>query len=180
MRFVALTVGLFLVLSGAARAGQPVPPPKAPLTTRGYKVPVVKNVPITKTYSVPKTTVVPVKAVLTTTPAPTIQTSRPGKPPVVTTTARPVFRVTRVKVRTQTHASLGHGSSISLLKAALLSGSTLHAPAVRRPLQVERRVTVRLQTRTRPRQHETSPQPSLLRTLQYQFDLVQMSEALGQ
>lgn len=168
MHGAALTVGVFLVLAGAAHAGQPVTPLKAPLTTRGYKVP-VKNVPKTKTYTVGSTTLVPVVRAKALAPAHApIQATRPRKPPVV----RPV---TRVKVRTLPRTSLGHGSSITLLKAALLSGSSL-----RQPIPVERRVRVRLQTRTHPVAREPSPQPSLLRTLQYQFDLVQMSEALGQ
>ena len=188
MRDLALTVGVLLFLSGPARAGQPVPQPKAPLTTRGYKVPVtvVKSAPKTKTYVAPsvlskKTITVPVKVALpkTLTPIHTaIQATQVNKPPVTVTTPRPITRVAHIKVRTL--ASPGHGSSISLLKAALLSGSTLGTPAGRRAFRVERRIQVRLPTRPRTVQHEMSPQPSLLRTLQYQFDLVQMSEALGQ
>jgi hypothetical protein len=186
MRDLALAVGVVLVLSGPAHAGQPVPQPKAPLTTRGYKVPVtvVKNVPKTKTYLVPsvllKKTTVPVKVTLpkTVTPIHTaLQASPVNKPPVIVTTPRPISRVTHIKVRT---LSPGHGSSISMLKAALLSGSSHGAPAVHGTLQLERRVQLRLQRPPRQVRRETSPQPSLLRTLQYQFDLVQMSEALGQ
>ena len=190
MRCLVPTVGVLLVLSGSARAGQPVPQPKAPLVTRGYKVAVtvVKSSP--KPYSVPsvlpmKTMTVPVKSVLVksvtikpvlpkvATHTTLLQVTHPT--PVTVTMPRRVTRVTHIKVRT---LSQTHGSSISLLKAALLSSSSLGTPV--HPRQVERRVQTRLQPRPRRAQREATPQPSLLRTLQYQFDLVQMSEALGQ